>query len=65
MLVLSRHKDERVFIVVPGRKEPIVITQVDIRGDKSRLGFDADSDIQVYREEVWNAIQREGQKREV
>ncbi len=48
MLVLSRHKNEAVIIIVPkgykGLTEDVIITDVivEIRGDKVRLGFDAD-----------------------
>ena len=55
MLVLSRRPDERLVILIPGR-EPIWITQVDVRGDRSRLGIEASSDVQVHREEVYEAI---------
>lgn len=61
MLVLSRKKDERLVLLIPGRK-PIWITQVEVRGDKSRLGIEADSDIEIHREEVYEAIKREGSK---
>jgi carbon storage regulator len=37
--------------------DDIVITVVEIRGDKVRLGIEAPTAIQVHREEVWNAIQ--------
>jgi carbon storage regulator len=47
MLVLSRHKNESIFI-----GEDIKITIVDIRGDRVRLGIDAPSDIPVFREEI-------------
>ena len=57
MLVLSRHRDERIMI-----GDDIVITIVDIRGDKVRLGIDAPSDIPVHRQEVYDAIQRENRK---
>ena len=36
MLVLSRHRDESIMI-----GDDIVVTIVDIRGDKVRLGIDA------------------------
>lgn len=60
MLVLSRHKNEEVIIELP---DGIIITimQVDIRGDKSRLGFTAPSNIAIHRKEVWDAIQKEKQ----
>lgn len=57
MLVLSRHRDESIII-----GDDIVITIVDIRGDKVRLGIDAPTDIPVHRQEVYEAIQRENKK---
>lgn len=54
MLVLSRHADERIMI-----GDNIIVTVVEVRGDKVRLGFDAPSDIPVHREEVYLAVQRE------
>lgn len=53
MLVLSRHRDER--IVINGN---ITITVVEIRGDKVRLGIDAPKEIPVHRQEVADAIAR-------
>ena len=53
MLVLSRKKDESIVI-----NDNIVITVVDIRGDKVRLGFDAPKDIPIHRREVYDAIKR-------
>lgn len=57
MLVLSRKIDEKVII---GDNE-IKITVVDVRGDKVRLGIEAPHDVQVHREEVYNAIKKEQQ----
>ena len=57
MLVLSRHRDESIII-----GDDIVITIVDIRGDKVRLGISAPHDIPVHRQEVFDAIQRENRK---
>jgi carbon storage regulator len=54
MLVLSRHRDESIMI-----GDDIVITVVDIRGDKVRLGIDAPTQIPVHRQEIYDAIQRE------
>lgn len=57
MLVLSRHRDESIMI-----GDDIVITIVDIRGDKVRLGIDAPQEVPVHRQEVYEAIQRENRK---
>lgn len=57
MLVLSRHRDESIMI-----GDDIVVTIVDIRGDKVRLGINAPTDIPVHRQEVYEAIQRENRK---
>lgn len=54
MLVLSRHRDESIII-----NDNIVVTIVDIRGDKVRLGIQAPSNIPVHRQEIYDAIQRE------
>ena len=54
MLVLSRHRDESIMI-----GDDVVVTIVDIRGDKVRLGIEAPQSIPVHRQEVYDAIQRE------
>jgi len=58
MLVLSRHRDESIMI-----GDDIVITIVDIRGDKVRLGIQAPTHVPVHRQEVYEAIKREGSTR--
>ncbi len=57
MLVLSRHRDESIMI-----GDDVVVTIVDIRGDKVRLGIDAPQEIPVHRQEVYEAIKRENEK---
>ena len=57
MLVLSRRRDESIIIA-----DNIVVTVVDVRGDKVRLGIEAPSDVPVHRQEVFDAIQRENQQ---
>jgi carbon storage regulator len=42
--------------------DDVVVTIVDIRGDKVRLGIDAPTSIPVHRQEVYDAIQRENAK---
>jgi carbon storage regulator len=57
MLVLSRQRDESIMI-----GDKVVITIVDIRGDKVRLGIEAPQEVPVHRQEVYEAIKREGRK---
>ena len=53
MLVLSRKKNESIII-----NNDIVVTVVEIRGDKVRLGIVAPKDVPVHREEVYRELQR-------
>lgn len=55
MLVLSRQRSEALVICPPGC-EPIRVIVVDIRGDKTRLGIEADPSIPVHREEVYQSM---------
>lgn len=48
MLVLSRKKNESVVI-----DNHIVVTVIEIRGDKVRLGFEAPKSVPIHRQEVW------------
>lgn len=57
MLVLSRQRDESIII-----GDNVVVTIVDVRGDKVRLGIEAPIEIPVHRQEVYEAIQRENRK---
>ncbi len=57
MLVLSRHRDESIMI-----GDDVMITVVDIRGDKVRLGIDAPAEVPVHRLEIFEAIKRENRK---
>jgi carbon storage regulator len=57
MLVLSRQRDESIVI-----GDNVVVTIVDIRGDKVRLGIEAPGEVTVHRQEVYEAIQRENRK---
>lgn len=54
MLVVSRKKEQRIVI-----NENIVITIVEVRGDKVRIGIDAPAHIAVDREEIWVLKQAE------
>lgn len=59
MLCLSRRTGESIVI-----GDVIVITVVEVRGDKVRLGIEAPKEIGVHRSEIWAAIQRENEGRE-
>ncbi len=57
MLVLSRQRDESIII-----GDNVVVTIVDVRGDKVKLGIEAPQDVSVHRREVYEAIRRENQQ---
>lgn len=55
MLVLSRSKNESIMI-----GDDIKITVVEVRPDGTvRLGIEAPKNVEIYREEVYKAIQEE------
>lgn len=54
MLVLSRKKNESIVI-----NDSIIVTVVEIRGDKVRLGIQAPKEVPVHRSEVHAAIHTE------
>ena len=58
MLVLSRKKNESIMI-----GDDIVITVVDVRGDKVRIGIDAPKEVTVHRREVYEAIKKAEQQK--
>ena len=47
MLVLSRKVDESIVI-----NSDIIVTVIEIRGDKVRLGINAPRDVPIHREEI-------------
>ena len=53
MLVLSRKKNEQIII-----GDGIVITVVDVRSDKVRIGIEAPAHVPVHRHEVYLDIQK-------
>ncbi len=57
MLVLSRQRNESIVI-----GDNIIITIVDVRGDKVRLGVQAPTEIPVHRREVYEAIMRQNER---
>ena len=57
MLVLSRQRDEKIMI-----GNDVVITIVDVRGERVRVGIDAPTEIPVHRREVYEAINCENRR---
>jgi len=59
MLVLSRKNDQSVVIGGSNHSEHMLkITVLEIGHGSVRLGFEANQDVPVYREEVWERISR-------
>jgi carbon storage regulator len=57
MLVLSRKTQESVVVGGSDRFERMLkVTVLEIKGEKVRLGFEADADVPVHRSEVWERI---------
>lgn len=50
MLVLSRKKNESIIV-----NDSIVITVVEVRGDKVRLGIEAPREVPIHRAEIAGA----------
>ena len=60
MLVLARKSKESVVIGATGDMQELVrVTVLEIRGGVVKLGFEADDDVAVYREEVWDRLRAE------
>jgi carbon storage regulator len=51
MLVMTRKKNESIVV-----NNDVVITVIEIRGDKIRLGISCPKDVPVHRSEVFEAI---------
>jgi carbon storage regulator len=57
MLVLSRRVGESIMI-----GSDVVVTVLEVRGDVVRVGVKAPRTIQVHREEVFEAVQRQNRE---
>ena len=60
MLVLSRYKDQSIYI-----GDDIVVTIVDVRGDRIRLGVEAPPNVPVHRQEIYEEIKRKKDPSEI
>ncbi len=52
MLVLHRKLGQGVLIRAPGREEEIVVSVLEVGRTWVKLGFKADADIRILREEL-------------
>lgn len=59
VLVLSRKENES--IIFGEGENRVVLTVVNIDNDRVRLGISADQKIPIYREEIYQQIQKENQ----
>jgi carbon storage regulator len=53
MVIISRMKNEQLMI-----GDDIIVTVIEVRGDKVRLGFEYPKETTVHRREVYDAIRR-------
>ncbi|MEK3772571.1 carbon storage regulator CsrA [Paenibacillus sp. FSL R5-0887] len=56
MLVLTRKKGESIII-----QNDIVVTVLSVEGDVVKIGISAPKDIDIYRKEIFDAIQQNNQ----
>lgn len=61
MLVLSRKVKEEIIMPQYG----IILTVLEVRGDRVRIGISAPPDVEVHRREVWERMQQNTTAREI
>ena len=57
MLILSRKVDEKIKI-----GNDITLTIIEIHGDQVKIGVEAPKNVKVFRQEVFNAIQKQNKE---
>jgi carbon storage regulator len=61
MLVLTRKAQESVVVGgADGSEHMLTVTVLEIQGGKVRLGFKAEADLTIHRQEVWERILASG-----
>ena len=61
MLKLRRTVGERI-VVIPPDSGPIRVTLIEVRSGQVWLGFEADSSTEILREELYEAMVRDGDR---
>jgi carbon storage regulator len=62
MLVLARKSRESIVIGDAGSLQEVLrLKVIDVRSGIVKLGFDANRDVAIYREEVWDRLCAEHQ----
>ena len=56
MLILTRHFGERIMI-----GDNIIVTIIKMEGKKVSLGIEAPKSVDIYREEIFNRMQENGE----
>ena len=57
MLVLARKSQQSVVIAANNASDELVrVTVVEVCGGRVKLGFQADNDLTIHREEVWERV---------
>jgi carbon storage regulator len=60
MLVLARRSKESVVIAANNNLHELVrVTVIDVCNGRVKLGFEADKDVAIHREEVWERVRTE------
>ncbi|MGG3309117.1 carbon storage regulator CsrA [Paenibacillus lautus] len=54
MLILSRNKGQKIML-----NDNIILSVIEINGDQVRIGIEAPPNVTIYREEIYEAIQRQ------
>lgn len=57
MLILSRKVDEKIKI-----GNDITLTIIELHGDQVKIGVEAPKNVKVFRQEVFNAIQKQNKE---
>jgi carbon storage regulator len=61
MLVLSRKSREAVVVGGSVDSKPtLIVTVLEIRGGRVKLGFEVAKDVPIHRQEVWERIRENG-----